>query len=521
MGGGISSSSFPQSLSVSDFVIDNCIAEGHSGKIFAGKDKRSGAKVALKFFGYTVYRPTTVEVKVELRRMLALRDIAGIVHTYGHFMDTANGLAPGKVHKMAYPVIVMEYLEGGHLLDHIYTRPQEQVSEGYISLLFRNIIIGLDSMHKKGYIHRDLKCENIMLVRSGADSPAKIIDLGMMVRLPQALPPSAASSPKKGKSKSPLRRDSRCMGVSREGSASFVGGLEVFQDSECVGTAGYCAPESVLHREYSSASDLWQAGCILYTLLSGLKPFHPNAIQQVTELTYYPMTGRGWDGISAQAKELVRRLLTKDSSRRYTVHDVLSHPWMQQRGLEASEVPLDIAYLSRIKRLALSHHMREFFQAHISEASKGLPARRVHLAKLLPFLMASSHMQSPATSPLSLASTSPDHTHDSHGGSGSGSGNSLSIARALYQHKLKQFKQLVLRQACSPEKPSNSVNGDSGGATAREDTVNTETPLSQAGGIDWSSYLALVKECDLPELASKQAFDIFDHDGSGTIRCDH
>ena len=57
-------------------------------------------------------------------------------------------------------------------------------------------------------------------------------------------------------------------------------------------------------------------------MLSGQPPFHPNFNAQITKSTYYPMTGPSWDNISADAKDLIRRMLTKDYGARIALHEV-------------------------------------------------------------------------------------------------------------------------------------------------------------------------------------------------------
>ena len=52
------------------------------------------------------------------------------------------------------------------------------------------------------------------------------------------------------------------------------------------GTPGYIAPESILYHTYSAKTDLWQAGCTLYSLLSGMLPFNRDDYEQVTHQRY-------------------------------------------------------------------------------------------------------------------------------------------------------------------------------------------------------------------------------------------
>ncbi|CAE7838641.1 Nuak2, partial [Symbiodinium microadriaticum] len=84
-----------------------------------------------------------------------------IVEIHGTFIDTPTGCIPGKRFPSVHPVIVMDYLTGGDMFDRI--QYQETVSERDLSRIFRQIIVALDSVHQRGYIHRDLKLENVML----------------------------------------------------------------------------------------------------------------------------------------------------------------------------------------------------------------------------------------------------------------------------------------------------------------------------------------------------------------------
>ena len=93
-------------------------------------------------------------------------------------MDTVEGLAPKKFPEFnfSYPVIVMELLDGGDMFRHIVSR--KNVSENYLSGVFRSVILALRSIHERGYIHRDLKLSNLMLVGPGESRKVKVIDFG-------------------------------------------------------------------------------------------------------------------------------------------------------------------------------------------------------------------------------------------------------------------------------------------------------------------------------------------------------
>ncbi len=79
----------------------------------------------------------------------------------------------------AYPVLVMEMLEGGDLFSRIASRTG--VTEHYLAVSFLSAVKALQSIHERGFIHRDLKLDNIMCLDSGDPTEVKIIDFGMMI----------------------------------------------------------------------------------------------------------------------------------------------------------------------------------------------------------------------------------------------------------------------------------------------------------------------------------------------------
>lgn len=98
------------------------------------------------------------------------------------------------------------------------------VSESSLAEIFRNSIIALEGIHKRGFIHRDLKLDNILLVNDSDNSPVKIIDFGFMCQVPT--------------------------------------GDYAIRTRQLCGTQGYFAPESTYDiKEYSTKSDIWQMVC--------------------------------------------------------------------------------------------------------------------------------------------------------------------------------------------------------------------------------------------------------------------
>ena len=154
----------------------------------------------------------------------------------------------------------MDFLDGGEI--NQYIQNHDNISEVDIRHFFRSFILALSAIHGRNYIHNDLKVQNLMLESQNheevmrSDSAVRIIDMGFMMHIPE------------GRSK-----------VTRD---------------RLRGTPGYLAPETLTQHEYSYKTDMWQAGCVLYVLLSGTSPFctddAPEYAQSVSG-KYYPMTG--------------------------------------------------------------------------------------------------------------------------------------------------------------------------------------------------------------------------------------
>ncbi|KAK1284041.1 Phosphoenolpyruvate carboxylase kinase 2 [Acorus calamus] len=112
------------------------------------------------------------------------------------------------------------------------------------------------------------------------------------------------------------------------GSADFFAGGAM---SGIVGTPYYVAPEVVAGRDYDEKVDVWSAGVVLYLMLAGFPPFDGDSAVEIFDSVLranlrFPV--RAFRGVSTAAKDLIRRMLCKDVSRRLSAEQVLMHPWV-------------------------------------------------------------------------------------------------------------------------------------------------------------------------------------------------
>ena len=87
----------------------------------------------------------------------------------------------------------------------------------------------------------------------------------------------------------------------------------------------------MLKKSYDEKCDLWSCGVILYILLCGYPPFNGGSDKQIVAAVQsgkYTVDEPEWEEISAEAIDLVARLLTIDPETRISAAEALQHPWI-------------------------------------------------------------------------------------------------------------------------------------------------------------------------------------------------
>jgi calcium-dependent protein kinase len=157
------------------------------------------------------------------------------------------------------------------------------------------------------------------------------------------------------------------------GQATFFAPGQAF--SERLGSPYYIAPE-VLDGRYGPEADIWSCGVILYILLCGGAPFDDpdqDALYHDIRHADLDLAGHPWPSISADAKDCVRRMLTRDPRARATAAAILQHPWLQEHGV-ATDAPLDDAIVARLSTFAAMSRAKQEFRMVVARA---LPADEI------------------------------------------------------------------------------------------------------------------------------------------------
>jgi len=192
--------------------------------------------------------------------------------------------------------IVMECMEGGELLERLHE--VERFEEKDAAEAMFQMLLAISYLHSLGIVHRDVKAENFLFDEPGAGR-LKLIDFGL--------------------------------------SAVWQENAEM---ADICGTLSYVAPE-VLRKSYTSQCDMWSLGVILFLLLSGSLPFKAvgaftNQMAAISK-GVYKFTGKGWKGVSQDARNFTRCFLEVDPLKRFDAPAALQHHWLSWRRSKASE----------------------------------------------------------------------------------------------------------------------------------------------------------------------------------------
>ncbi|KAI3816311.1 hypothetical protein L1987_16004 [Smallanthus sonchifolius] len=297
------------------YYIGKELGRGQFGVTYLCTEKATGLKYACKSISKRklVTKKEMDDVKREIMMMQHLTGQPNIVEFRGAYEDETS------VH------LVMELCSGGELFDRITKKGS--YSEKEAAKIGRQIVNVVHVCHFMGVMHRDLKPENFLMVSQDEESPLKATDFGLSV---------------------------------------FIEEGKVYKD--IVGSAYYVAPE-VLNRRYGKEIDVWSAGVILYILLSGVPPFWGETEKGIFEEILQgklDLQSSPWPSISAGAKDLISKMLTRNPKNRITADKALEHPWLKEDG-EASEVPMDSAVLIRMKQFRAMNKLKKLAIKVIAE----------------------------------------------------------------------------------------------------------------------------------------------------------
>ncbi|RFU77138.1 ste ste20 paka kinase [Trichoderma arundinaceum] len=269
------------------------IGQGASGGVYTGHERGTNRLVAIKQMNLE-QQP---KKDLIINEILVMKDSShpNIVN----FIDSY--LCDGELW------VVMEYMEGGSLTDVVTFNI---MTEGQIASVCRETLRGLQHLHSKGVIHRDIKSDNILLSSEGN---IKLTDFGFCATINEA-------------------QNKR---------------------TTMVGTPYWMAPEVVTRKEYGRKVDIWSLGIMAIEMIEGEPPYlteSPLRALWLIATNGTPQIKNEGD-LSAVFRDFLYFALKVDPEKRASAHDLLRHEFMKSC--------VDLSQLSPLVRAAREQRAQE------------------------------------------------------------------------------------------------------------------------------------------------------------------
>ncbi len=253
------------------------IGAGGMGEVYKAKDSKLGRMVAVKVLPPHLAQDAQALARFEREaRSLASLQHPGIlaIHDFGH----EGGVA----------FAVMELLEGETLREALMRGPMPAKQGAEVA---SQVAHALSAAHEKGLVHRDLKPDNVFLLKEGR---VKLLDFGLAKKIDLPRPDDVST-------------------VAANVAAPTQKGL-------LLGTMGYMSPEQIRGGEADTRSDLFSFGAMVFEIFTGRRAFRAETTVEVLAaiLTVDPLADAGARALLQPGLDrIIARCLEKDPERRF------------------------------------------------------------------------------------------------------------------------------------------------------------------------------------------------------------
>ena len=264
---------------IHDYQIIKFLGKGGEGKVYLAYSPFRHKHVALKQYEVEISEGSELErilrKEVDIMRRLEHRNV---VKCYGLYNP------PSTFDNVALCSLILEYIPGGSLADIL--KHNGAFSPLELKRITKDVLQGLNYIHRHGLIHRDIKPSNVLI-----GDCYKITDFGL---------------------------------------SAVVLELESIARSS-VGTPWYMAPEVILQEPYSFSADIWSLACMVLELSTGQRPFHSASATKALRLMVdceSPLD-HCEHALAPDLKDFLEKCWRKQHSLRPSAAELLSHPYLR------------------------------------------------------------------------------------------------------------------------------------------------------------------------------------------------
>ncbi|XP_050633778.1 serine/threonine-protein kinase Nek11 isoform X4 [Macaca thibetana thibetana] len=338
--GSTAISTYPKTLIARRYVLQQKLGSGSFGTVYLVSDKKAkrGEELkVLKEISVGELNPNeTVQANLEAQ-LLSKLDHPAIVKFHASFVEQDNFcIITEYCEGRDLDYKIQEYKEAGKIF------PDNQIIEWFIQLL-----LGVDYMHERRILHRDLKSKNIFL----KNNLLKIGDFGV--------------------------------------SRLLMGSCDLA--TTLTGTPHYMSPEALKHQGYDTKSDIWSLACILYEMCCMNHAFAGSSFLSIVLKIVEGDTPSLPERYPKELNAIMESMLNKNPSLRPSAIEILKIPYideqLQHLMCRHSEMTLEDKNLDCQKEAArLINAMQKRIHLQtlraLSEVQKMTPRERMRLRKL-------------------------------------------------------------------------------------------------------------------------------------------
>ncbi|KAL2504918.1 mitogen-activated protein kinase kinase kinase 19 [Abeliophyllum distichum] len=214
-----------------------------------------------------------------------LKDCPEIIRCFGENFTDENGV---KLYN-----VLLEYASGGALADKVKNSCDNRLPESEVRRYTKALLKGLNYIHMYGYVHCDIKLQNILLDPNGG---VKIADFGLAKRVERK----------------------------KEGNFGY----------ELRGTPLYMSPEMATRNEQGPPADIWALGCVVAEMVGGASLWRSSGLAEL--LMRIGVRGEFPEvpgNLSSEGKDFLEKCFVNDPSKRWTADMLLNHPFVDDQDL--------------------------------------------------------------------------------------------------------------------------------------------------------------------------------------------